>query len=124
VDTAAKRIKNARYNGERVTYDMNFAIATNNYRAAGGGDFPLSFNTAPIYEGAETCRDIVLGHISKTPEFTPETAPTWSFTTSANTSVTFDTGLGALKYINDGSHPQYTDTGVRENGFARLRFAL
>ena len=41
----AHRITNLKFNGEPVADDMEFIIATNNYRASGGGSFPGAMAT-------------------------------------------------------------------------------
>ena len=118
------RITNLMYQGAPVTDHMQFAVATNNYRAIGGGNFPLSLAKPPIYIGSEPCRDIVAAYLTKTPAFTPTTDRTWRLADMHGTSVVFDTGLGALGYLNDGEARRISDTGHRENGFARLRLTL
>lgn len=124
INLKSQRIKNVRYNGTLVTRDMRFAVATNNYRAVGGGNFPLSLGQPPLYVGAEACRDVVAAHVTQSAAYTPHTSPTWRLIGGTDATATFDTGLGALKYLGDAENDRISDTGHRENGFARLRLTL
>jgi len=124
INPKSHRITNLMYRGTPVTDQTQFAVATNNYRAVGGGNFPLSLAEPPIYAGSEACRDIVAAHLTRSPTFSPTTAPVWRFTDLTGTTVVFDTGVGALKYLDDTQNGRISDTGHRENGFARLRLTL
>ncbi len=124
LNPTARRISNVHHNGKLVTEDMEFVVATNNYRAEGAGKFPLTFAHPPIYEGSETCRDIVAAYITQSDTFTPTITPTWRIRPIGDTTVTFDTGMGALNHLDQNGNGRISDTGLRENGFARLRLTL
>ncbi|MCB1349952.1 MAG: bifunctional 2',3'-cyclic-nucleotide 2'-phosphodiesterase/3'-nucleotidase, partial [Maritimibacter sp.] len=51
INEGTQRIVNLAYNGEPVTDDMEFVVATNNYRAGGGGHFPGADGSTIIFEG-------------------------------------------------------------------------
>lgn len=57
------RINNLRYNGLPVTDTQEFIVATNNYRASGGGSFAGLNGTQTIFESPDTNRDIIVDYI-------------------------------------------------------------
>ena len=61
VEPAAHRIKDLAYQGKPVADDQVFIVATNNYRAAGGGNFPgTDGKTRPRRAGPDPRRDHAL----------------------------------------------------------------
>lgn len=79
VDANASRIVNLKYNGEALNDEQEFLIVTNNYRAGGGGNFPI-FNgeTSPvIYSSSDETRQIVADYIIKKGIITPEADNNW-----------------------------------------------
>ncbi|HKI74492.1 MAG TPA: bifunctional 2',3'-cyclic-nucleotide 2'-phosphodiesterase/3'-nucleotidase [Pseudomonadales bacterium] len=60
---AGQRIVDLRYNGEPVTGDMPFIVATNNYRAYGGGRFPGLDGSNVIFSAPDTNRAVIIDYI-------------------------------------------------------------
>lgn len=57
------RIKNLTYKGQPIDPAAGFIIATNNYRATGGGSFPGIDGSKTIYASPDTNRDVLIAYI-------------------------------------------------------------
>ncbi|MES2298519.1 MAG: bifunctional 2',3'-cyclic-nucleotide 2'-phosphodiesterase/3'-nucleotidase [Pseudomonadota bacterium] len=60
---AGARIKSLRFKDEDVRPDQEFLVATNNYRASGGGAFPGLDGSKTVYASPDTCRDVLIDFI-------------------------------------------------------------
>jgi 2',3'-cyclic-nucleotide 2'-phosphodiesterase/3'-nucleotidase len=124
----ACRIINLTYLGQPVRDDMEFIVATNSYRAGGGGDFPGAEGDTIIFEGPDTNRDILIRYIMEQGEISPVARGNWTFAPLPGTSVIFDTGPGAAKYADQITTTRITPKGLGAGqsvgGFARFRIIL
>ena len=120
----ANRIKNLTYNGAPVTPDMEFVIATNNYRAGGGGSFPGANPDTVIFEAPDTNRDVIVRYIVEQGTVDPKADANWTFKSLPGTTVLFDTGPAATKYADDVPGVSITPAGEGPDGFARFRIDL
>ncbi len=120
----AQRIVNLMFNGEPVTDNMEFVIATNNYRAAGGGSFPGAKGDTIILEAPDTNRDVIVRYIVEQGTIDPKADANWKFAPMPGTSVLFDTGPAAEKYIDDVKGVEIEAAGDGPDGFARFRIGL
>ena len=59
------RIRNFTYNGSAVSPTAQFIVATNNYRASGGGNFPGLNGSKTIYASPDANRDVLIAYIKK-----------------------------------------------------------
>ena len=59
------RIRNLSYKGTPVAGDQAFIVATNNYRASGGGNFPGLDGSKTIYASPDANRDVLISYIKK-----------------------------------------------------------
>ena len=59
------RIKNFTYNGTAVNPTAQFIVATNNYRASGGGNFPGLNGSKTIYASPDANRDVLIAYVKK-----------------------------------------------------------
>ncbi len=57
------RIKNLTYKGAPIDPTQSFIIATNNYRASGGGNFPGLDGSKTIYASPDANRDVLISYI-------------------------------------------------------------
>ena len=57
------RIKSLTYKGAPIAPTQEFIIATNNYRASGGGNFPGIDGTKTIYASPDANRDVLIQYI-------------------------------------------------------------
>jgi 2',3'-cyclic-nucleotide 2'-phosphodiesterase/3'-nucleotidase len=67
---ASGRIKNVLFNGAPLDLAADFIVATNNYRASGGGSFPGLDGTKTVYASPDTSRDVLIAYIKKNPSIT------------------------------------------------------
>ncbi len=94
------RIKNLSYKGQPISATQEFVVATNNYRASGGGNFPGLDGTKTIYAAPDANRDVLIEYIKATRNLTLAThgsSRSWRFTKVAtNGAVTFKSAAGKL----------------------------
>ena len=120
----ASRIVNLMYDGQPVTDDMEFIIATNNYRASGGGDFPGAKGDTIVFEAPDTNRDVIVRYIVEQGTINPKADANWRFKSLPGTTVLFDTGPKAQDYIDDVKGVTIEPAGDGPEGFARFRIKL
>jgi 2',3'-cyclic-nucleotide 2'-phosphodiesterase/3'-nucleotidase len=120
----ANRIKNLMYNGTPLDLTQEFVIATNNYRASGGGKFPGALGDTIILEAPDTNRDVIVRYIVEQGTISPKADANWAFTSLPGTSVLFDTGPKAAEYAADVPGVKIEAAGEGPNGFARFKIEL
>ncbi|MGN6529928.1 MAG: bifunctional 2',3'-cyclic-nucleotide 2'-phosphodiesterase/3'-nucleotidase [Burkholderiaceae bacterium] len=57
------RIKNLTWNGNAIDPAAQFIVATNNYRASGGGNFPGLNGSKTIYQSPDANRDVLIAYV-------------------------------------------------------------
>jgi 2',3'-cyclic-nucleotide 2'-phosphodiesterase/3'-nucleotidase len=124
LDANANRIVDLMFEGKPVTDDMEFIVATNNYRASGGGSFPGAKGDTIIFEGPDTNRDVIVRYIVDKGTISPSADANWSFKSLADTSVLFDTGPKGKDRIADVKGVAIEPAGDGPDGFARYRITL
>ena len=120
----ARRIVNLAHEGRPVTDDMEFVVATNNYRAGGGGAFPGAMGDTIIFEGPDTNRDVIVRYIVEQGTIDPKADANWRFKALPGTSVLFDTGPAAEAYADKVEGLALERAGDGPDGFARFRIDL
>jgi 2',3'-cyclic-nucleotide 2'-phosphodiesterase/3'-nucleotidase len=77
------RIKNLTYKGQPVSPAQEFIVATNNYRASGGGDVPGLDGRATIFQSPDTNRDVLIAYVKSLKKLTRQangSHRSWRFT--------------------------------------------
>ncbi|MGB3278750.1 MAG: bifunctional 2',3'-cyclic-nucleotide 2'-phosphodiesterase/3'-nucleotidase [Pseudorhodobacter sp.] len=124
VNADSNRIANLQYNGQPIDPEAKFVIATNNYRASGGGNFPGADGSTIIFEGPDTNRDVLVRYIVDKGTVNPTADGNWGFAPMPGTTVLFDTGPGGAQYAGAVQGVVIEPAGDGENGFTRFRIAL
>ncbi|MBW4708513.1 bifunctional 2',3'-cyclic-nucleotide 2'-phosphodiesterase/3'-nucleotidase [Roseobacter sp. YSTF-M11] len=124
INPDANRIVELKYNGEPLDPDQKFIIATNNYRASGGGDFPGAKGDTIVFEGPDTNRDVIVRYIVQNGTVSPRADANWTFKPLDGASVLFDTGPKAEDYVDDVKGVTVAPAGEGADGFARFRIQL
>ncbi|MHA6346860.1 bifunctional 2',3'-cyclic-nucleotide 2'-phosphodiesterase/3'-nucleotidase [Roseivivax sp. CAU 1761] len=120
----ARRIRDLRHDGLPVEDAAEFIVATNNYRAGGGGSFPGASPETTVFEAPDTNRDVIVRYIHEKGSVAPSADGNWRFRPMPGTSVIFATGPGAERHLSDLGGRDIAPTGEMRDGFALYRLTL
>lgn len=108
-----RRIVNMKYENALVQDDDVFIVATNSFRAKGGGGFPAISQGDILHTTHERLRDVLIAYLKNEQTITTPAHPTWRFAHIAQTSATFASAPRARHHLSgDISH-----IGPRPDGF-------
>lgn len=116
----AHRITGLSYKGQPVGEAQEFLVATNNYRAGGGGNFPGADGKTIVIEAPDLNRDVVVRYIVEQKVIDPAADGNWSLAPwPAGAVVSFVTGAGAGAFRPAGLAA--TEMGHTPEGFTKYR---
>ena len=112
------RIVDVTYEGKAIDHKQMFLVATNNYRAGGGGNFPALDGSTIVIHAPDKNRDVIANYLLTQNMINPEADGNWSFALWGEATVGFtsspsaqDLAGGLFKYVE-----------VLESGFAQYEF--
>ncbi|MEO9275243.1 bifunctional 2',3'-cyclic-nucleotide 2'-phosphodiesterase/3'-nucleotidase [Marinomonas sp. 5E14-1] len=114
VNPNSHRIKSVMFNDKALSMTDDFLIATNNYRATGGGHFPNLSGDSIVIDAPDKNRDVVANYLLSQKTVNPAADNNWSFTDFGKAKVQFVTSPKARDMASGKMSYQSLD----ENGFA------
>ncbi|MBQ4849299.1 bifunctional 2',3'-cyclic-nucleotide 2'-phosphodiesterase/3'-nucleotidase [Pseudoalteromonas sp. MMG012] len=126
-----ERIVSLQYQGKPVTATQQFLVATNNYRASGGGNFPNIAADKIVIDSPNENRQVVADYIAYQSQknagkgLDPSADMNWEFAPNSHSDIQFfsSNSLDAKAYSNQFGHIQALNE-TNEDGFALYKLDL
>ena len=116
------RVVELQYQGKAIDEKAQFIVATNNYRASGGGNFPALDGSNIIISAPDENRTVLANDIFTLKTIDPSADNNWSFVAIENSNVVFQSSPNAKTAITDDMPIEYVGEGT--DGFAKYRLKL
>ncbi|MBO0661404.1 bifunctional 2',3'-cyclic-nucleotide 2'-phosphodiesterase/3'-nucleotidase [Jiella sp. MQZ9-1] len=123
-DAGAARIRDLKFDDQPIDPKQEFIVATNNYRASGGGHFPGISEDKIVYVAPDANRDVIVRYIHQKGTINPSADANWRFAPVAKTSAVFETGPKAKDYVGQVKGVTIKPTGKEKDGFALYQITL
>ncbi len=122
----ASRIVDLTFEGAPIDPEARFVVATNNYRAGGGGSFPGADGSTVILVAPDTNRDVIVRYIVEQGTISPAADGNWRLAPAGGATVSYDTGPASEAYLADVRDRGLTiePAGDAPDGFMRYRITL
>ncbi len=114
VNEGAHRIKNLMYQGKPIDPNQQFVIATNNYRASGGGSFPGLDGKNIVLQAPDETRQAIIKFFQDQKTVNPTADNNWKLTPIPGVTLLYVSSPNAQKNLPAGA----TLLRTREDGFA------
>ena len=118
------RISRLAHNGVPVQGTQEFVLATNQFRAAGGGNFVRAQHPKVVARSTERFEDALARSVQQSTDNAWTNTKPWAFSVPAPVEAVFETAPNALSHVDGAAHllPKQLDQTLR--GFVRLRLTL
>ncbi|MDO4264741.1 MAG: 5'-nucleotidase C-terminal domain-containing protein, partial [Deinococcus sp.] len=116
----AHRIVNLQYQGQPVDPQARFVVATNNYRASGGGKFPGLDGSNIVLASPDETRQALINYFTEQGTVDPTADGNWSLLPVPGVQLEVLTAPAASRTAPTNMTPQ----GTAEGGFARYVLQL
>lgn len=118
-----RRIADLAFDGKPIADDAVFVVATNNYRANGGGNFPGLDGSNVVLASPDIMQNVIADYIRQTKEITPAAESNWGFVPiAAPVEVRFESSPKAKAHLDQ--HKNVSWIGPGNNGFDLYRLDL
>ena len=115
------RIADLCWQGQPVTDDQHFILATNSYRASGSGGFFQPDPARLVLASQRTVRDVLIEYLARPGAEIRPAPPVWRLCAAPGRSVLFDTAPAAIDHLDEVPDLHLQPMGLTEQGFLRLR---
>ena len=123
MNSDSHRIVDLRFDGSPIDDTQMFVVATNNYRAGGGGGFPGLDGSNIIIEAPDTNRDVLADYIFELKTLDPSADGNWSFAPiPTDVLVTFSSSSKAAATLPPRSPIESMGRNDNGSGKYRIRF--
>ena len=123
-DASASRIRDLAYDGRPIDPEQLFIVATNNYRAGGGGNFPGLSEDKIVFVAPDANRDVLVRYIIDENTINPSADNNWRFAPAGGSRVTFRTGPGAARHLSALTQLEAEPGDTDAEGYLVFRMTL
>jgi 2',3'-cyclic-nucleotide 2'-phosphodiesterase/3'-nucleotidase len=120
LDAGASRVRDLRYLGQPVRDGQRFVIATNNYRASGGGKFPGLAQAAVALDASVENREVLIDYLKTSQPLHLAADGNWRILPVPGVSLRFLSGAAGARYAS----PQGPVRWLQDNGDGSAWFEL
>ena len=112
----AHRIRDLSFAGKPIADNARFVVATNDYRASGGGNFPGLKGASVIFASPDVMQTVIANYLQTRKEITPIVEQCWRFAPMpASVDVRFESAPKAKGYLPPNGRIRWVGPG--NNGF-------
>jgi 2',3'-cyclic-nucleotide 2'-phosphodiesterase/3'-nucleotidase len=119
-DAGASRVRALRYQGQPVADDQRFVVATNNYRAGGGGNFPGLAQAQVVLDAALENREVLIAYLKTQQPLRVAADGNWRILPVPGVSLRFLSGRAGAQYAGAAQHVRW----LQDNGDGSAWFEL